>query len=85
MFRRRRSVDTTEAVPPPVPEAPPSLSGVEAIEGALPCAERGLRHGRRLLCPVRVGECAVHANPAVAQLLGIRSIPALVVFGPHGS
>ncbi len=34
---------------------------------------------------VRVGERDVHANPAVAQLLGIRNPPTLVVFGPNGS
>ena len=31
--------------------------------------------------PVRFGACDVDANPATAQLLGIRSIPSLVVFG----
>lgn len=35
--------------------------------------------------PVRFGACDVDANPATAQLLGIRSIPTLVVFGPDGS
>ena len=35
--------------------------------------------------PVRFGSCDVDANPATAQLLGIRSIPTLVVFGPDGS
>ena len=35
--------------------------------------------------PVRFGSCDVDANPAAAQLLGIRSIPTLVVFGPDGS
>jgi thioredoxin len=34
---------------------------------------------------VRFGSCDVDANPATAQLLGIRSIPTLVVFGPDGS
>ena len=34
---------------------------------------------------VRFGACDVDANPATAQLLGIRSIPTLVVFGPDGS
>ena len=35
--------------------------------------------------PVRFGACDVDASPGVAQLLGIRSIPTLVVFGPDGS
>ena len=35
--------------------------------------------------PVRFGACDVDANPRTAQLLGIRSIPTLVVFGPDGS
>ena len=35
--------------------------------------------------PVRFGSCDVDANPATAQLLGITSIPTLVVFGPDGS
>jgi thioredoxin 1 len=35
--------------------------------------------------PVRFAACDVDANPATAQLLGIRSIPTLVVFGPDGS
>lgn len=35
--------------------------------------------------PVRFGSCDVDANPATAQLVGIRSIPTLVVFGPDGS
>ena len=35
--------------------------------------------------PVRFGACEVDANPQVAQLLQIRSIPTLVVFGPDGS
>lgn len=35
--------------------------------------------------PVRFGSCDVDANPGVAQLLQIRSIPTLVVFGPDGS
>jgi thioredoxin 1 len=35
--------------------------------------------------PVRFGSCDVDAHPATAQLLGIRSIPTLVVFGPDGS
>ena len=35
--------------------------------------------------PVRFGACDVEANPGVAQLLQIRSIPTLVVFGPDGS
>ena len=35
--------------------------------------------------PVRFGACDVDANPATAQLVGIRSIPTLVVFGPDGS
>jgi thioredoxin len=34
---------------------------------------------------VRFGACDVDANPGVAQLLQIRSIPTLVVFGPDGS
>ena len=35
--------------------------------------------------PVRFGSCDVDANPATSELLGIRSIPTLVVFGPDGS
>ena len=35
--------------------------------------------------PVRFGACDVDASPQTAQLLGIRSIPTLVVFGPDGS
>lgn len=35
--------------------------------------------------PVRFGSCDVDANPATAALVGIRSIPTLVVFGPDGS
>lgn len=35
--------------------------------------------------PVRFGACNVDQNPKTASLLGIRSIPALVVFGPDGS
>lgn len=35
--------------------------------------------------PVRFGAVEVDANPQTAQLLGITSIPTLVVFGPDGS
>lgn len=35
--------------------------------------------------PVRFGACDVDANPETSALLGIRSIPTLVVFGPDGS
>jgi thioredoxin len=35
--------------------------------------------------PVRFGSCDVDASPRTAELLGIRSIPTLVVFGPDGS
>lgn len=35
--------------------------------------------------PVRFGACDVEASPRTAALLGIRSIPTLVVFGPDGS
>lgn len=35
--------------------------------------------------PVRFGACDVDANPQTSALLGIRSIPTLVVFGPDGS
>jgi thioredoxin 1 len=35
--------------------------------------------------PVRFASCDVDANPRTAQLLQIRSIPTLVVFGPDGS
>ena len=35
--------------------------------------------------PVRFAACDVEANPGVSQLLQIRSIPTLVVFGPDGS
>ena len=35
--------------------------------------------------PVRFGSCDVDANPETSALLGIRSIPTLVVFGPDGS
>ena len=35
--------------------------------------------------PVRFGSCDVDANPATASLVGISSIPTLVVFGPDGS
>ena len=35
--------------------------------------------------PVRFGACDVDASPRTAELLGIRSIPTLVVFGPDGS
>lgn len=35
--------------------------------------------------PVRFGSCDVDANPETSELLGIRSIPTLVVFGPDGS
>ena len=35
--------------------------------------------------PVRFGSSDVAANPATAALVGIRSIPTLVVFGPDGS
>ena len=35
--------------------------------------------------PVRFGSCDVDANPGTAALVGIRSIPTLVVFGPDGS
>ncbi|GAC1610162.1 MAG: hypothetical protein NVS3B26_15470 [Mycobacteriales bacterium] len=35
--------------------------------------------------PVRFGACDIDANPATAELLQIRSIPTLVVFGPDGS
>jgi thioredoxin 1 len=34
---------------------------------------------------VRFGTLEVDANPATAQLVGITSIPTLVVFGPDGS
>jgi len=34
MFRKRRFVETAEAVPAPVPEPPPSSSAVQAIEDA---------------------------------------------------
>ena len=35
--------------------------------------------------PVRFGTVEVDANPRTAQLIGITSIPTLVVFGPDGS
>jgi thioredoxin len=35
--------------------------------------------------PVRFGACDVEANPQTAALLGLTSIPTLVVFGPDGS
>ena len=35
--------------------------------------------------PVRFGTCDIDANPGIVELLGIRSIPTLVVFGPDGS
>jgi thioredoxin len=35
--------------------------------------------------PVRFGSCDVDASPRTAELLQIRSIPTLVVFGPDGS
>lgn len=35
--------------------------------------------------PVRFGACDVEANPQTSALLGITSIPTLVVFGPDGS
>lgn len=35
--------------------------------------------------PVRFASCDVDANPRTAELLQIRSIPTLVVFGPDGS
>ena len=35
--------------------------------------------------PVRFGQCDVDASPRTAELLQIRSIPTLVVFGPDGS
>jgi thioredoxin len=35
--------------------------------------------------PVRFGTLEVDKNPATAQLVGITSIPTLVVFGPDGS
>jgi thioredoxin len=35
--------------------------------------------------PVRFGACDVDQNPKTASLLGIRSIPTVVVFGPDGS
>lgn len=35
--------------------------------------------------PVRFGTLDVDANPRTAQLVGITSIPTLVVFGPDGS
>lgn len=35
--------------------------------------------------PVRFSSCDVDANPRTAELLQIRSIPTLVVFGPDGS
>jgi thioredoxin len=34
---------------------------------------------------VRFGQCNVDPNPSTTQLLGLRSIPTLVVFGPDGS
>lgn len=34
---------------------------------------------------VRFGSCDIDASPATAELLQIRSIPTLVVFGPDGS
>lgn len=34
---------------------------------------------------VRFGSCNVDENPKTASLLGIMSIPTLVVFGPDGS
>lgn len=35
--------------------------------------------------PVRFGACDVEANPQASALLGLTSIPTLVVFGPDGS
>lgn len=35
--------------------------------------------------PVRFGSCDIDASPRTAELLQIRSIPTLVVFGPDGS
>lgn len=35
--------------------------------------------------PVRFGSCDVDVSPRTAELLQIRSIPTLVVFGPDGS
>ncbi len=35
--------------------------------------------------PVRFGTVEVDANPRTTQLVGITSIPTLVVFGPDGS
>lgn len=34
---------------------------------------------------VRFGACNVDQNPKTASLVGVRSIPTLVVFGPDGS
>jgi thioredoxin len=34
---------------------------------------------------IRFGKCDVDANPNTAGLVGIQSIPTLVVFGPDGS
>lgn len=34
---------------------------------------------------VRFGSCDIDASPSTAELLQIRSIPTLVVFGPDGS
>jgi thioredoxin len=34
---------------------------------------------------VRFGACDIDANPRTAELLQIRSVPTLVVFGPDGS
>lgn len=35
--------------------------------------------------PVRFGACNTDENPGIANLVGVRSVPTVVVFGPDGS